>query len=571
VCEIVQGASRNVACRDRGTLKKTINPLLNYPSLRGEGRDLSRGEEIMLKLTSAAQMREMDRRTIEDFGVPSLVLMENAALRVVEVMVERFGPLQGRRIGVVCGKGNNGGDGLAIARHLATRYAADVTVWLAADSQSLTDDAAANFKMAVRFGLNFLTSDGPRIGGADLIVDALFGTGIKGGVTGEAAEVINTMNQGGCPIIAVDVPSGLDADTGKVEGACVKATLTVTFALPKFGLMVYPGAEYVGELVVADIGMPRQVMAADDVLVSATQAADVACWLPARVNGRDSNKGQFGHVTVFAGSRGFVGAPTLTAEAAARTGAGLVTLAVPEGIQNALMARVSPVVMTRGLAQTEAGTFARGALEDALALAAKGTAAAVGPGLGGPDSEETRAFVREFVARCPVPLVIDADALNCLALEPDRGASVVKGRSAATVLTPHPGEMGRLLGTDTKTVQADRRAAVEQAARDYGCPILLKGARTLIAGPDGHLAVNATSNPGMATGGAGDVLTGVIAALLAGRLDAWESAAAGAFLHGLAGDLAAAEHGGPAGLIATDLLDHLPTAIARCHSEVSQL
>ena len=527
----------------------------------------------MLKLTTAAQMREMDRRTIEDFGVPSLVLMENAALRVVDVIADRFGPLRGKRIGVVCGKGNNGGDGLAIARHLATRCAADVTVWLAADPQSLTEDGAANFKMAVRFGLSFLTSDSPRIGGGgvDLIVDALLGTGIRGGVTGEFAEVINAMNEGGCPVVGVDVPSGLDADTGRVEGACVKATLTVTFALPKFGLLVYPGAEYVGELVVADIGMPRQVMAADDVLVGATEATDVARWLPVRVNGRDSNKGQFGHVTVFAGSSGFVGAPTLTAEAAARTGAGLVTLAVPEGIQNALMARVSPVVMTRGLAQTEGGTFARSGVEAALKLAGKGTAAALGPGLGGPESEETRAFVREFVARCPVPLVIDADALNCLALEPDRGVSLVKGRPTVTVLTPHPGEMGRLLGTDTGAVQSYRRDAVERAAREYGCPVLLKGARTLIAHPDGRLAVNTTSNPGMATGGAGDVLSGVIAALLAGGLGVWESALAGAYLHGLAGDLTASEQGGSAGLIATDLVDRLPAAIAHCHAEAAHL
>ncbi|MDQ2800735.1 MAG: NAD(P)H-hydrate dehydratase, partial [Armatimonadota bacterium] len=287
--------------------------------------------------------------------------------------------------------------------------------------------------------------------------------------------------------------------------------------------------------------------------------------------GRDSNKGQFGHVTVFAGSNGFVGAPTLTSEAAARTGAGLVTLVVPEGIQNAAMARVSPVVMTKGLAQTPSGTFAREALEAALKLAEKGAAAALGPGLGGPENDETRAFVREFVTRCAVPLVIDADALNCLALESDRGASIVKGRSAATVLTPHPGEMGRLRGTDTKTVQADRRAAVEQAAHDYGCPVLLKGARTLIASPDGRLAVNTISNPGMATGGAGDALTGIIATLLAGKLGAWEAAACGAYLHGLSGDLAAAEQGGPAGLIATDIIDHLPAAIAHCHAENAHL
>ncbi len=527
----------------------------------------------MQKLTTAAQMREMDRRTIEDYGVPGLVLMENAALRVVDVIAERFGPLKGKRIAVVCGKGNNGGDGLAIARHLAVRFGSEVRVFLSTQTHNYAGDAAVNLKIAQAIELDLhycdLTSGFPKTksGRPDFIVDALLGTGIAKGILGASAEVVEAMNASGCPIIAVDVPSGLDADTGEVAGACVKATLTVTFVLPKIGLMVYPGAEYVGELVVADIGMPRQVMAAEDVSVSATEASDVAKWLPARVNGRDSNKGKFGHVSVFAGSAGFAGASTLSAEAAARAGAGLVTLAVPKGIQNALMARVSPVVMTQGLAETDIGTFGKEAVDAALKIAAKGTAAAIGPGLGGSEDPETRAFVREFVSRCPVPLVIDADALNCLAQEKDRGASVVKSRTAATILTPHPGEMGRLLGTDTKAIQSDRRAAVEQATRDYGGVVLLKGARTLIASPDGRLAVNTTSNPGMATGGAGDVLTGLTATLLGSDIPAWEAAACAAYVHGLAGDLAAADQGGLAGLIATDLIDFLPAAIARCHAE----
>ncbi len=528
----------------------------------------------MLKLTSAAQMREMDRQTIDEYGVPGMVLMENAALRVVETLAERFAPLKGKRIEVICGKGNNGGDGLAIARHLATRFGADVTICLASDPADYRGDAAVNYKMAQAFGLRLLLSGPPEVergGFPNLIVDALLGTGIKGGVDGPYAAWIDSMNGSLAPIISVDVPSGLDADTGRVDGACVRAALTVTLAWPKFGLMVYPGAEYAGEVVVADIGMPRAVMQADSVKAFATEAADVARWLPLRVNGRDSNKGQFGHVTVFAGSAGCVGAPTLTSEGAARTGAGLVTLAVPEGIQNAAMARVSPVVMTRGLPQTSTGTFARAAIEDALKLADKGTAAALGPGLGGPENEETRAFVREFVTRCSVPLVIDADALNCLALELGHGASLVKGRSAPTVLTPHPGEMGRLRGTDTKTVQANRRASVEGAAQDYGCAVLLKGARTLIAAPDGRLAVNTTSNPGMATGGAGDTLTGIIAALLAGGLGMWEAAAAGAYLHGLAGDLAATGQGGPAGLVATDIIHYIPHAISHCQAETDAL
>ncbi len=523
----------------------------------------------MQKLVTAAQMRELDRRTTQDYGVPSIVLMENAALRVVDVIAERYGPLTGKRIAVVCGKGNNGGDGLAIARHLHTRFGASVTVHLAADPSSYIGDAAVNYKLAQSFGLLFHNSDSIGGGGAYLIVDALLGTGLKSEVTGHLADIILAMNLNLCPIIAVDVPSGLNADTGEVGGACVKATLTVTFALPKIGLMVYPGAEYVGELVVADIGMPREVLRDNDVQVFATEASDAAGWLPARVNGRDSNKGKFGHVSVFAGSAGFAGAPTLSAEAAARTGAGLVTLAVPKGIQNALMARVSPVVMTRGLSETDAGTFGLDALDAALQIAAKGTAAALGPGLGGADNPETRAFVREFTARCPVPLVIDADALNCLALEPDRGVSALKARTTATVLTPHPGEMGRLLETGTPAVQNDRRAAVESAAQTFGCVVLLKGARTLTASPDGRLAVNTTSNPGMATGGAGDVLTGHLAALLGSDIPAWEAAAVGAFLHGLAGDLAAACQGGPAGLLATDLVDFLPAAIARCQTEAA--
>jgi len=517
-------------------------------------------------------MREMDRVTIEEYGVPGIVLMENAALRVVEVVAARFAPLQGKRITVICGKGNNGGDGLAIARHLATRYGANVMIQLASDPIEYRGDAAANYRMAQAFGLALYTSDSPITGGwGELIIDALLGTGLKGGVTGPYAEMIESMNRSGVPIVSVDVPSGLDSDTGRVEGPCVRAAVTVTLALPKFGLMVFPGAEYAGEVVAGDIGMPRPLLGSDEIQAGVTEASDIARWLPSRVNGRDSNKGQFGHVMVFGGSAGFVGAPILTAEAAARTGSGLVTLAIPEGIRNAVLARISPVVMTRGLTQTEAGTFSAHSVEEALAMAGRGTAAALGPGLSGTDDDDTRAFVREFVARCSVPLVIDADALNCLALELDRGVSIIRRRSAVTVLTPHPGEMGRLLGTDTETVQADRREAVESAARTYGCVVLLKGARTLIADASGRLAVNTTSNPGMATGGAGDALTGIIAALLAGKLEGWETAAAGAFLHGLAGDLAVTAQGGAAGLLATDIIREIPHSIAHCQTETLSL
>ncbi len=515
-----------------------------------------------MKLASVAQMREMDRKTIEDCGLPSLVLMENAARCVVDEMERRFAPLAEKRVAVVCGKGNNGGDGLAVARHLATRSKASVTIWLAAPPDNFAGDAAANLRLAHSFGLELLPTGqsdfADMLTRADVIVDALLGTGLTRGADGETAKVIDAMNAANRPIVAVDVPSGLNADTGEADGAGVNATITITFALPKFGLLVYPGTEFAGELVVADIGMPRAVMAAEDIFVQTTEPADIARWLPKRLPGRDSNKGKFGHVTVFAGSVGLVGAACMTAEASARNGAGLTTLAVPPDALTAAMTTVSHVVMTRGLPFTPDG------VEAALALAKKGTVAALGPGLGGADNDDTHAFVREFVRQCPVPLVIDADGLNALASEPDRGVSLVKQRPAPTILTPHPGEMARLLGMDTKIVQADRRGAVEQAAREFGCVVVLKGMRTLTADPNGHLFVNTTGNPGMATGGTGDVLTGVIAACLAQGLDARPAAACGVFLHGLAGDLAAAAQDGFAGLLATDLLSQLPRAIARC-------
>ena len=328
----------------------------------------------------------------------------------------------------------------------------------------------------------------------------------------------------------------------------MNAQMTVTFALPKYGLLEFPGADAVGKLIVGDIGMPRQVMQAPHVQTWVTDAAEVAAWLPSRRESRDNNKGTFGHLFVFAGSKGYVGAPALSAEGAARAGAGLVTLVVPEAVQTAITSSVSPVVMTKTLPQTSQGTFDRSAADMALKLAENADAAAIGPGLGGTDNEETCDFVRTFVARCPVPLLIDADALNILSAEPDHGASLIRRRTAPTVLTPHPGEMGRLIGLKTANVQADRRAALQTAKEQFGCVVLLKGSRTLVSGPDDRLYLNTTGNSGMATGGAGDTLTGIIGALLAAKLDPTEAAAAGAYVHGLAGDLAAAQKWRQSGL-----------------------
>lgn len=520
-----------------------------------------------MKLAVAAQMRALDQAAARDYALPTLLLMDAAARGVADEVAARYGPLAGKRIAVACGKGSNGGDGLAIARHLHTRAAADVTVLLAADPDTLAGDARANYDMARAFGIPLCdaSATGETLAQADIIVDALLGTGLKGGVAGTLAAVIDAINAARVPVISVDVPSGLDADTGRVDGACVRANVTVTFAFAKVGLCCFPGVDYAGDIVVADIGFPRALMRAPDIQVFLTEAADVAAWLPPRAEGRDSNKGTFGTALLLAGSQGLIGAAVLCAEAAARTGAGLTTLAVPQDAQSAAQARVSPVVMTRGLPQTPHGALALAALEPALALAQRAQAVGLGPGLGGTHDPDTRAFVRGFVSRCPVPLVIDADALNILSAEPDHGAVRLQARPAPTVLTPHPAEMARLLGIDTSAVQADRRSAVETAAARFGCTVLLKGARTLIASPQGTLHVNATGNAGMATGGMGDTLTGIITALLAGGLAGHEAASAGAYLHGLAGDLVAGAHGGKAGLLATDIIDTLPRAIARCH------
>ncbi|HEX5322457.1 MAG TPA: NAD(P)H-hydrate dehydratase [Capsulimonadaceae bacterium] len=524
-----------------------------------------------MKVVTSAEMRAMDKKVIKEYGVPSLVLMENAALRVVEEIVKRYAPIAGKKIGVVCGKGNNGGDGIGIARHLATRYGVDVLVWLAEGDQKLSPDTDAQLKMGRSFGLDVQAAGEGKglaesLGGCDVIVDAVLGTGIQGDPRADAAQAILAINNASKPVVAVDVPSGLNCDNGRVGNPTVKADVTVTFAFSKLGLHLFPGLEYAGEVVVGDLGFPQEARAAGDVHCDVTDKAMVAGWLPSRKENENSNKGQYGSVAVFAGSAGYAGAPSLAAEGATRAGAGLVTLGCPQAIFDIMMARLPETLMTRAFAANARGSFDSGAVDDALAFCEKMDAVALGPGIGH-DEESTRRFVYEFVARCEKPLVLDADALNALALQSDHGAALVKARKAPTVLTPHPGEMGRLLGKSTKEVQADRLVIVREAADRFGCATLLKGTRTLIAHPDGRLAINETGNTGMATGGMGDALTGITGAFLAQMGDAWQAAAAAAYVHGLAGDLAASQIG-KAGLLAPDLLRFVPAAIQRCAEAV---
>ncbi|RPF42681.1 NAD(P)H-hydrate epimerase [Thermodesulfitimonas autotrophica] len=510
-----------------------------------------------MRLVTAREMREIDRRAMEEYAIPGVVLMENAGRSVADAVERLLGGLGGKRVVVLCGKGNNGGDGFVAARHLLQRGATP-KVFLSCAPEEITGDAAVNFTIWQRLGQEYfqLATSGSlqllkiALLQADAVVDALYGTGFRGKATGQVGRAIEAVNAAGKPVVAVDLPSGLEADTGRVNGPCIRATVTVTFGLPKIGLVLDPGVEYRGKLVVADISLPRVLTdeAAPDRYLLTSEL--VSSWFAPRP--ATAHKGDFGHVLVVGGSRGMIGAACLTAQAALRTGAGLVTLAVPRSLQDVAAGKLTEV-MTAGLPETPEGALSREALPVVAALLKKKAVLALGPGLG--QHPETVALVQELVRAAVCPLVVDADGLNAFAGEGGLPAE----RAAPLVVTPHPGEMGRLAGKRVAEVETDRVGCAAAAAREWQAVVVLKGARTVVASPDGYLGINTTGNPGMATGGSGDVLTGVVAALIAQGLDPFRAAAAAVHLHGRAGDLAAGETG-EMGLTAGDICRFLPAA-----------
>ena len=511
-----------------------------------------------MKVVTAQEMREIDRRCAVEFGIPSLLLMELAGLGAVREMERAFPDMERRRVAVLCGKGNNGGDGFVMARHLANRGAA-VEAFLFARGEDLAGDARVNFDIASRMGLrvhSILGADDRAalvegIARADLLVDALLGTGASGAPQGLLAEAIEAMNASGKPVVAVDVPSGLGADAPGPAGACVRATLTCTMALPKPSLLLYPGAAFAGEVRVVDIGAPRALLESPDLPLSLLDPADAAAAFPPRDPA--AHKGTYGHLLVIAGSAGKSGAAALCAMAGLRMGAGLVTLAAPEGLHDTLAARHSEV-MVEPLPQTARRALARAALPRLRALLEGKTAVALGPGLS--TDEETVEVVRALVAEVRLPMVVDADGLNAFAGR----MAMLSQAPGPRILTPHPGEAGRLLGMARETLLRDRLALVPDVARTHSVHLVLKGARTLVADPKGSLAINPTGNSGMASGGTGDLLTGMIGGLLARGVEPGLAARAGVYLHGLAGDLAARAQG-PEALVAGDLLAHCGAAI----------
>jgi len=499
-----------------------------------------------------AEASTLDRET-QERGVEADVLMERAGRAVARAARDLTGGSYGRRAVVVCGKGNNGGDGLVAARHLG-RSGMRTTVVLLEDPRELREPAATNARRldevpGIRVRTFHQASLKRELARADVAVDAIFGTGFRGMPEDDWAAAIASLNRAAAPIVAVDIPSGVNGTTGVVEGEAVRARLTVTFGAVKLGAVLMPGAEHAGNVRVVDIGFPDDLVRAHAWL---TEPSDVAAWLPAR--DPDTHKRASGVLVVVAASRAMTGAARLIALAAGRVGTGLITVAAPEGAMPQIQAGLTEPTFLP-LPETTEGTVAAEAAAPLLERLEGADALAIGPGL--TTSEPTAAFVRETVRSSPVPLVLDADGLN--AFTGDGGA--LQDRQADAVLTPHVGEFARLTGVKPRDLDADRPAHVRALAEQTGAVTLLKGSRTLIAQPDGRLFVNVTGSPALATAGTGDVLTGMIGGLLARGVPPPESAAAAAYLHGLAGVFAGRDLA--EGALAGDVLERIPEALAQ--------
>ncbi len=512
-----------------------------------------------MHLVTAEEMREMDRRTIEEFGLPARLLMENAGRGTARVLLEKFPDISGKRIGVLAGRGNNGGDGFVAARYLSQRGAC-VTVYLLTEKSRLTGHAADNFHLLSPLGIQVrevvdqTAFDGicAELAHQQVLVDAILGTGLSAEVKGLLRSVIEFVNAAGRPVVSVDIPSGLHADTGQPCGCCIRASATATFAFPKIGHALMPGASLSGELHVIDIGIPAHIVEAVGPRQHLLNCKTLQEYIKPRRE--DTHKGKTGHVLIVAGSTGKTGAAALCALSALRAGAGLVTLGIPESVNPSMEPQVLEV-MTAPLPETGGGVHSDSAFDVIMKLLSDKQCLAMGPGMG--TAAETKALVHRLIQESPVPIVVDADGLNCLAGH----MTVLKKKKAEIVLTPHPGEMARLINATPGEVQADRVSCARRFAEKYSLHLVLKGARTVIAHPDGQVHVNPTGNPGMASAGMGDVLTGIIAGFIAQGYPPEHAAPIAVYLHGAAAD-ETAESLGPYGYLASDVMKGLPKAIA---------
>jgi len=511
-----------------------------------------------MKIVSAETMRVAERMTMDERGIPGRVLMETAGRACADVVCAEWGTANGKRAVILAGKGNNGGDGYVIARYLQ-RQGWNVVVVVLAERKDITGDALDNLALLDYSMAMFCPAGGDLLHhagvfrDASIIVDALFGIGLTMEVSGVHAEAIGMINSSGRPVLAVDIPSGIDASTGRVLGDAVHADVTVTFGFAKVGHAVYPGREYAGKLKVVDIGIPDEIAAS----METYEFLDEESVRPlVKSRGRCGHKGNYGHCLIVAGATGKTGAASLAANSAVRTGSGLVTLAVPASLNPVLEGKTTEA-MTLPLDDAGKG-FLRVGNSDAILRAIQGKdAIAIGPGIS--REPETLALVRRLIKDVSLPMVVDADGLNAIA---EDVAVLDKKRASALVLTPHPGEMSRLTGLSISAIEDDRISAAGRFAVRYGVFLVLKGAGTVIATPEGEIAVNGSGNPGMGSGGMGDVLTGIIVSLLGQNYPPGEACRLGVFLHGFAADLVAQEKG-EIGISATDVQERLPLAYQR--------
>lgn len=523
---------------------------------------LSREREKVrfMYIVTSAEMRTLDEYAIHTIGIPAAVLMENAGRAVAEEvgkLSSALGDLEANKPWLILtGKGNNGGDGMVAARHLR-ELGVEAELLYAADPAKLTSDAAIQRDIAARLGMaaSVYGTDSIRWERYAGIVDALLGTGTAGAPREPYASLIREANASGLPMVAIDIPSGLDADTGEVNDPCIDADMTVALAFLKRGLTQYPGAERAGRVVVRSIGIPAELADREGIRTLWTNEELFLRRFGLRLplaRKADTHKGTYGHVLVAAGTRQYSGAGLLAAAAALRSGAGLVSWALPERLLDPMIGRL-PEAMLHGMPDDGRGDWAVVPPEAVLRLAAGKKALAIGPGMGRFAGDA--AWLREIWTSAPCPLVVDADALNMIA--DAGGLDAWPQRDGAALLTPHPGEMARLTGLTAREVQRDRIGLARRYAVQHGVTLVLKGARTVTATPAGEVYVNPSGNPGMATGGAGDALAGLIAGLLAQDCDAGLAAALGVYLHGLAGDRAAASRPSPGSLIAGDIINCL--------------
>ena len=510
----------------------------------------------MMKVATAEQMQELDRKAIETYRIPGIVLMENAGRGATEAIFKAFPDLQKMKIAIITGKGNNGGDGFVVARYLMNS-GVHVKVYLLADPKVLRGEAETNSQIFQRMKGEVISVPSSKdyqkvkkeLEKFDLLIDAIFGTGLDAEVRGYYREVIDHLNTLQKPIVAIDIPSGLDANTGKPLGTAIRASLTVTFGLPKIGHLIPPGPEYVGEVKVIDIGYPRRLADEEKIQTHLLEKEEIKEWLsfPRRP---DAHKGDYGHLLVIAGSVGKTGAAAMACEAALRMGAGLVTLAIPKSL-NAIMEMKLTEVMTEPLPETPKQTFSLRSFSSILRLCENKKAVIIGPGMG--TFKETQTLIIKLLKTLEIPVILDADGLTALSSQ----SKVLPVPNRSLILTPHPGEMARLVRSTSKEVQDDRIGISRSFSQSNHLYLVLKGYRTLIATPKGEVFINPTGNPGMASGGTGDVLTGMIGGLVCQGIDLLQSLQISVYLHGFVGDLMAQELGEKS-LIATDIIKKIP-------------